>query len=203
MKVTIEIPRDVLDKLEEELKEVKKPEAAVKTAVNAAAKTIQKNLSVKAASEYRYKGKKSAFMAASKINKATAKDPEAEIVFSGKVNEMQDFNLRNRKNGLAGAVLKSQRIRTLKGSTGKAFLVKFSNGHEAVATRQPPSKTIKKRGSKYTKHSVALRTWASPSIPIMAGGERVYGQLEEESRNIVLEEIEKVMAKLVNQGGNG
>ena len=42
MKLNIEIPRNVLDKLEEELEGVKKPEAAVKTAVNAAAKTIQK-----------------------------------------------------------------------------------------------------------------------------------------------------------------
>lgn len=200
MKLNIEIPRNVLDKLEEELEGVKKPEAAVKTAVNAAAKTIQKNLSAKAAEEYRYKGRKAAFMAASKINKATAKKTEAEIVFSGKVNEMQDFHLRNRKEGgLSGAVLKSQRIRVLKGNTGKAFLVKFSNGHEAVATRRP-SGTIKSRGGKYTKHSAALRTWASPSIPIMTGGERVYGQLEEESRNIVLEEIEKVMAKILNQG---
>lgn len=150
MRVTVKLSDQNMKDIETQLDGIRKPQSAVKTAVNNASKKVQRNLANKASK--RYAGpiaRQGAILAKSDIKKASAAGQQATIIFKSPVYEPRDFRvlgvtldsgkIAGRKLTKAGKAAKI-RIGVLKGSTKEvkgAFLVQFKSGHVAIATRVP------------------------------------------------------------------
>lgn len=160
--------RRMLGKLDDKDQSMKK---ALKKAVNETAKQARKRLADEAKNKYAIK--KNRFNKSMKIKNATTSKPVAYIISNGEVNELMDFKVspvryatgNKRPNILKGKVVKTEGMKRLQKGSLKAFITRFSNGHQSVAQRTGQGRKIKKL--------------LSPSTPIMLGNrERVYGIVE-------------------------
>lgn len=191
---------------------IKNPQSALKQAINAAAKPVRDDLSKKAADVYVYGGGWSQIRAAAVIRNATASRPVAEIEFRSPVSEITKYKVSSKsvsttrmtakgkrvRRTLKGAVLRAGGIKPLHGATGSAFNVRFRSGHVSVVTRSPDEIANRFAGRKLTKHTQKLRVWQSPSIPKLIENEKVYGAEEARIREMIHEQVQNVIGRLVN-----
>ncbi|RHR51970.1 hypothetical protein DWX10_16255 [Clostridium sp. AF18-27] len=145
---------------------------AMKKALNMTAKQARDRLAAEAQKNYVIK--KVSFRKEMKIKSATTATLTARIVSSGSPNDIVNFKVspatvrtgNNRPKIVRGKVLKSGSLKPLQKGGIKAFLVRFSNGHKAVAQRAG-------------RKRLPTKTLLSPSVPIMLGSsKRVIGVVQ-------------------------
>ena len=145
---------------------------AMKKALNMTAKQARDRLAAEAQKNYVIK--KVSFRKEMKIKSATTATLTARIVSSGSPNDIVNFKVspatvrtgNNRPKIVRGKVLKSGSLKPLQKGGIKAFLVRFSNGHKAVAQRA-------------RRKRLPTKTLLSPSVPIMLGSsKRVIGVVQ-------------------------
>lgn len=160
--------KKILGKLTDDNQTMKK---ALQKAVNETAKQARIRLANEATKTYAVK--KNRFNKSMKIRKASISKPIAYIVSDGQVNELIDFKTspakyktgKQKPDIIKGKVLKSSSMTRLEKGSLKAFITKFSNGHQSVVQRTGKGRKIKKL--------------LSPSVPVMLGSQkRVYGIVE-------------------------
>lgn len=205
--VEIRLQEDVIAKIEKDLEGVENPRFAIKEVLNNTAKNALELIASQTKDVYSYRGnvKKSA-----KVRKATVKANETEIVFKSPVHEPRDFKVspaqtanniskakytktgkRTKGRTVKMKVLASSGMKPLEGRTGKAFIVQFKSGHVAVVSRDPQKKMRK------NPKKAALRKILSPSIPIMAGNEKVYDAKLSEIYEIMDQQTKAVISKIL------
>lgn len=161
----------------------------LKNAVNATARKAKKQLADKAKETYAVQ--QSRFTKAMKQRNATAANPTATIEVTGKQLELKDFevspdayNPQSPPDIVRARVALSSQLKGLKAGT-KAFLVKFKSGHVSVAQRR-------------TKSRYPIKKLLSNSVPKMVGSqERVYGIIEPQIYDTLIENIQKEIQKAV------
>lgn len=161
----------------------------LKNAVNATARKAKKQLADKAKETYAVQ--QSRFTKAMKQRNATAANPTATIEVTGEQMELKDFKVSptsyspaNPPNILKAKVLLSSGLKGLQSNT-KAFLVKFKSDHVSVAQRR-------------TKSRYPIKKLLSNSVPKMVGSqERVYGIIEPQIYDTLIENIQKEIQKAV------
>lgn len=211
----IQVPEGTINDIEKSLADLSKSkESVLKTAVNNTAKKAQNLLAQKASKEYTGPiSRKSAILSSSDIKKATTGNPNATITFKSPVHEIKEFHVSSlaiskttyRKNGKRGG--KKIKGNVLKGSPKQldhAFVVKFKSGHVAVVSR---TKEIAKqykgigvkayRNGELKPHYQKLRKLLSPSYKVMIRGERVYKVSRKELEKVLVEQVEKVLSKVM------
>jgi hypothetical protein len=151
MKVEVKVSEQNIKDIETQLEGLKKPQSAVKTAVNNAAKRAQRHL-VKKASK-RYAGpvtRQAAILKRSEIKKASASGQQATVKYKSPVFTPNDYHLlgvsRTADGKISGYRLTKKgnnsaiKINVLKGpakTVPNAFVARFPSGHIAVAMRIP------------------------------------------------------------------
>lgn len=197
MRVTVKISDQNIIDIETQLDGIRKPQSAIKTAINNTSKKVQRNLANKASKQYTGPiARQGTILAKSEIKMASAAGQEATIRFKSPVHEPRNFHvvgvsldsgkIVGRKYTKTGKAAKI-RIGILKGSTKEAkgaFLVQFKNGHVAIARRKEGSRKIK--------------AFMSPSYMKMIGNEKVYDP--QDASEILNAEVEKVIAKALKGG---
>lgn len=181
----------------------------LRTAINNAAKEVEKRMSREAKQKYRFEsGRVADIREANTIKKAKASNLTAVIEAKSKIEEPKNFVLITDTYfpGGVGApkYLKAKNLRNGKlhklilkpnasGDKYKAFVVKYPNpggrDHFAVATRVPGSRMKNKNKEK-------LRTLYAPSIPKME--EVVYrDKVDVDVNDILVDEIKKQILRYV------
>ncbi|MCF2704201.1 phage tail protein [Enterocloster clostridioformis] len=177
--------RRMMGKLDDKDQSMKK---ALKKAVNETAKQARKRLVDEAKKKYAVK--KNRFNESIKIKNATTSKPVAYIISSGEVNELMDFKVsparyatgEQRPDMLKGKVVKAKGMKRLQIGSLKAFITKFSNGHQSVVQRTGKGRKIKKL--------------LSPSAPVMLGNrKRVYGIVEPYIGDDLRENLRKFVSR--------
>lgn len=177
--------RRMMGKLDDKDQSMKK---ALKKAVNETAKQARKRLVDEAKKKYAVK--KNRFNKSIKIKNATTSKPVAHIISSGEVNELMDFKVsparyatgEQRPDMLKGKVVKAKGMKRLQIGSLKAFITKFSNGHQSVVQRTGKGRKIKKL--------------LSPSAPVMLGNrKRVYGIVEPYIGDDLRENLRKFVSR--------
>lgn len=165
---------------------------AMKKALNMTAKQARDRLAAEAQKSYAIK--KVSFRKEMKIKSATTATLTARIVSGGSPNDIVDFKVspatvtsgKTRPKIVRGQVLKAGSLKPLQRGGIKAFLVRFSSGHKAVAQRTG-------------RERLPIKTLFSPSVPIMLGSsKRVLGvtqphierNLKENLRNFIAQAME-------------
>ena len=120
-----EIPDRLVKMVEDELNGIKRPEAALKQAINQTAEKFQRALVKRVKEVYRYKGSQKSMLEGSTRSTATPDKPYVDIHFSGRTIGIEKFTVSARKKGLYGAVLKSESKKLLKKPSSLAFKVRF------------------------------------------------------------------------------
>ena len=207
----IEVPESVINNVEKQLEDIKgKTEKGVlKTAVNNTAKKAQRLLAEKTAETYVGKHtRRNAVIRNSVLKKGNAKFPVSEIRFASPVMEIKDYHVSSLEISKTSYTKSGKRSKkTLKGKVlnGEAkkleyaFVVQFKNGHVAVVSRVPGVNAKQHAGKPNKPHYEKLRKLLSPSIAIAVGGDRVYGQSQKEIEEILLEEVDKTMKKVLGE----
>ena len=224
--ITVRVDEKDLREVEQKLTGLKKPEAALRTAINRVAKSTSKSLARQTVKVYRYGAGQSGINGALNFQRASGSGASARLLYVSKVKEPRDYFLaggisygyrragektkrfriktgaagalyRAYSGGVRGAVLKSSSAKTFKGETGKAFIVKFKSGHVAVVSRKPNEVASKYKGKKLTKHTQKLRAWRSPSVATIVGNEKVYGKIQPDIEREMHEEVQKVIEKVL------
>ena len=145
---------------------------ALKKALNLTARQARERLAQKAQETYAVK--KTSFRKEIKIRSATTNRMSASLLASGRAKELLDFKVspatvqkgNKRPKITKGKVLKRSPMKKLQIGELKAFVVRFSNGHKAVAQRR-------------SKQRYPIKNLLSPSVPVMLGNaRRVYGIVE-------------------------
>lgn len=201
MIVTMSVPDQAIKDIEKRLDGLKKPTSVIKTAVNNTAKKAQGLLAQKASKVYAGKiAQKGSIVSASEVSKASASGQVAIIKFKSPVHEIKEFHVSSlaiskttyKKNGKRGG--RKIKGNVIKGSSkplDNAFVVQFKSGHVSVVSRVPGSRM--KGNPKKEK----LRKLLSPSYPVMIANEKVYGETSEKIAEVLNEQIEKVMDKVL------
>lgn len=180
--IHIDVNMDDLTQIERELGMMKdKTNMVLRSAINEAAKDLNKRLLKEERKDYAFREKGLLTKAHSgNIQKAKVSKMWATIVIKSKIGELYKFDT----NPLRVAVPKGQTynpprwyrarveksgkrmpLALKKGTSGdqyKAFVVQFSNGHKAVVQRQPGSHMRNNPAKE------AIRALYSPSIPNMS-----------------------------------
>lgn len=151
MRLTIGVSDQNIKDIKTQLDGIRKPESAVKTAVNNASKKVQRTLANKASKQYAGPiARQGTILAKSDIKKASAASQQATIKFKSPVYEPRDYHalgvsldsgkITGRKLTKKGKAAKIK-INVLKGVAKEvkgAFVVKFpKSGHVAIAMRVP------------------------------------------------------------------
>ena len=209
--VKIEVPENIISDVEKQLEGVKgKTKTKVlKTAVNNTAKKAQRLLAEKTAKTYVGKHtRRNAVVRNSVIKKGTAESPTSEIGFASPMMEIKDYHVSSlaisktfyTKSGKRSK--KTLKGKVLNGGAKKlehAFVVQFKNGHVSVVSRVPGVNAKQYAGKPNKPHYEKLKKLLSPSISIAVGGDRVYGQSQKEIEEILLEEVNKTMKKVLGE----
>lgn len=195
MNIKIELNKDDYSKIIRSLRDVEKSEESVlKTAVNNTAKRAQRLLIKRAGKTYVGEvARQDRIKSASEIIKGQVKNPTAVIRFSSTVHEIKEFHVSSlvATRTLQGNVLKGA-SKALEGTSGKAFVVRFKSGHQAVVQRVPGSKMK----SNPTKEK--LKKLLGPSYMKMIGGDKVYKP--DEVSELLHNEIGKIMSRVLGGG---
>lgn len=94
MRLTIGVSDQNIKDIETQLDGIRKPESAVKTAVNNASKKVQRNLANKASKQYAGPiARQGTILAKSDIKKASAASQQATIKFKSPVYEPRDYRV--------------------------------------------------------------------------------------------------------------
>jgi hypothetical protein len=198
--VHIDVNMDDLTRIEKALGMTKdKSTMVLRSAINEAAKDLNKRLLREDKQDYAYREKGLLTAAHSgNIKKATTKKMWATIVIKSKIGELYKFDT----NPLSVAVPKGQpynpprwyrakvektgrrtALALKKGAQGdqyKAFVVEFSNGHKAVVQRQPGTRMQSNPAKE------AIKALYSPSIANMS--KEMYEKYESIRTEELLEE---------------
>ena len=201
----IEVPQDVIDRLNDQLKSMpeKAPDALRKT-INDTAKSARREVARQAQDQYAVKA--GAFNKAMKIENATQRYLQATIHTEGRPLPLYGFKAR-KNMGMTAAKAKvlsqgSLKELILKNGDGngkdlKAFVTKAGK-HVGIFQRMNPDEKRKQqsyfdslakgeKGKKTTKRN-AIKQLYSVSIPQMAGSEkRVYSQVHP----VIMEELHR------------
>ncbi len=209
-----EIPDRLIKMVEDELNGIKRPEAALKQAINQTAEKFQRALVKRVKEVYRYKGSQKSMLEGSTRSTATSDKPYVDIHFSGRTIGIEKFTVSARKKGLYGAVLKSESKKLLKKPSSLAFKVRFENGHEGVVYRadkagsDPDNAKLARYGKgkkaeefKYNKHTARLKSFDAPAVPSMIKNKEVYGKVEFEYQGVLEENLKKEIEKAVLKYG--
>lgn len=190
--ITYEYDNKTLAQVEKKLGELKSEASkALKNAVNATAKQARKELAGTAQNTYEVKSGR--FNKAMKIKNATKSRLEATIKAKGKPMELKDFKVSpasvktgaDRPKMVKAKVISSGSLKKLQKGDIKAFVVKFSSGHAAVAQRKGEEK-------------LPIKTLYSNSIPKMIGNEKkVYGIVKPNIENNLRDNVNKQVAKIL------
>lgn len=169
----------------------------LKNAVNATARKAKKQLADKAKETYAVQ--QSRFTKAMKQRNATAANPTATIEVTGKQLELKDFevspdayNPQSPPDIVRARVLLSSSLKDLKSNT-KAFLVSFTNKSKNGSTSTHLTVAQRKGKGRFP-----IKKLLSNSVPKMVGSqERVYGIIEPQIYDTLMENIQKQIQKAV------
>lgn len=165
----------------------------LKNAVNKTARQAKTDLATEA--QKTYVVKKTRFAKAMKQKNATQAVPVAVIHITGEQLELKDFKVspasyrpNNRPKVLKAKGLVSSSLKPLETSAGKAFTMKFSNGHVSVVQRR-------------TGNRLPVKKLMSSSIPVMTGNEkRVYGIVKPNIEKNLLDNLHAEIEKVKQSG---
>lgn len=175
-------------------------------AVNAAARSVRKQIVKDAKGEYALSGKAKAMLSATKalqLKTAKKSNMEATLTSKGAMNELMDFVVspnslavwKDRPAGLQGQVKKKSSPKPLQIGSIKAFITRFSSGHIAVVERVPGKYMAPNVGKYGNTRKQALKKLLSPSVPHMLRNP----DIQENARTLVGQElpgyVEKYIAK--------
>lgn len=170
--IAVGIDTREVDLIFSRLEEKGSRDQALKKALNLTARQARERLAQKAQETYAVK--KTSFRKEIKIRSATTNRMSASLLASGRAKELLDFKVspatvqkgNKRPKITKGKVLKRSPMKKLQIGELKAFVVRFSNGHKAVAQRR-------------SKQRYPIKNLLSPSVPVMLGNaRRVYGIVE-------------------------
>lgn len=176
----------------------------LKNAVNATARQARKDLVSEAASVYAEK--KSKINKATKVKAATNARPTATIEIKGPVQSVKEFKTSVSISGVKAKILQASILQVIRSNRGKAaaFPVKFESGHEDIAQRQigeSYGKGAQKRREKWGPHAdmTAIKTLFTNSVPKMLGGQKVFGVVEQQIYESLMDNIMKEISKAVSK----
>lgn len=209
---SIEVYLDGLEELKRDFSKlrVSAPEI-VKMAVNETAIKARQDLYKKADSTY--KVKKTKFNKSLKLNKASVSSLTATIHTKGRPLALSAFEYRRHtKAGRAAMAHQLQSTRPVQlGEPGyRAFVARMQNakgpGHLGIFVRVEGSeskaseeyrKSDKFKFKKKPKPREQIREFFGSSVPVMVGGERVFGslknQIEDELKNALRRHAERIL----------
>lgn len=184
--IEVEVDEAMLRAIELKLGNLKsKAPRVLKNALNATARDAKKDLAAKA--QQRYTIKTTKFKKQIKQKNATASKLEAVLNVSGKPNQLESFQYRKNTKKL-GSKAHGRTDTSLKelisSMGGRAFVVKFSSGHTAIAQRQGAAR-------------LPLKGFYGPSDPVMVGNDEVYGKIEPDIQKMLLKEINTQIRKIL------
>lgn len=212
MMMMLEVPQDIIDRLNNDLK--KTPEqipGALRKTINSVAKYGRKAVVGRVSETYGLKYASRRVKEASEFESARGKQFNATILITGKPEPLMHFQVR--KNGKRVAakakVLKISRMEELSvvrdGKTLKAFVQTMTNDdgshHVGVFRRMDESEKEEQKKrfdeqakdgkkQKTTKRN-AIKQLYSTSIPQMVKNDKVYSQIEKD----IKEEMHRTLAK--------
>lgn len=183
-----------------------KSKMVLRTAINNAAKQTENSMVDGAKSRFRYKsGTKGDIRAANKITKAKTSALYAMVEAQGPVNELLDFMVRPSTyfRGGRGAPkwvkVRARRDSSLAklalrpGASGdqyKGFVIRYRNGHLAIAQRVPG----KRMRSNYRKEAVkSLYSSSTPKMEEIAYNEDVSGKVNDMLHRNIQEQIQRLL----------
>lgn len=197
--------QEVLKRLDDLPKMLESPKV-VAAAINSTAR-ITKNKIVKDTKERYATSNDSVYKnvsdGAPKIEAATGGNLTAAIVSSGSMQEIRDFDSKPNSGASAAAarVLSGSSMRSLEHQGVKAFLARFSSGHEAIVQRVPgdtyTSAGASTRAQKWGAKSdmTRIEKLLSPSAPQMFGNSETVDAALEKAASVLDKQMEKQIEK--------
>lgn len=208
----IEVPQDVRDRLNSQLKSVPEriPEVLRKT-INSAAQFAKKDTPERIKEEYTLKrASKRVRQSIAAYEPARGNHYQATIRFEGSPEPLYDFHIR--KNGIRASAkanaLRSSSLKNLTtikdGETLKAFVMKVQNkdkdGHvtsEHIGVFRRYSKRELKETPQVRNQVNGIKQLYSTSIPQMVRNDKVYSKIEEDIREKLRESLDKHIAAVM------
>lgn len=182
----------------------KSEESLLKTAVNNTADKAQKLLARQAKKVYAGEAPKG-ILERSSIKKATVSKLSATILFKSEQPLLTKFRVTGEmptktvyrdgkrvKFPIKGTQMRSGRMKTLKGKNGLAFAVVFKNGTPAIVYRGKGSR-------KGYEGKTVLKAFYGSSDRSMVGNEKVYGRVNKDISNMLNEQCEKLLDKVLGE----
>ena len=163
----------------------------LKNAINSTARKVRKQLVKDAKGEYAIKDTKALkdeSRGGPKVLTATTANMSAAIRSRGPMQDIMAFMTRpNTKTGAAAAqVLASGGMKPLEMGDLKAFVTKFASGHVAIVQRKGTER-------------LPVKKLLSPAVPFMLGNETVRGKAEVLAYEILQDEIDKRIQKVLGK----
>lgn len=163
----------------------------LKNAINSTARKVRKQLVKDAKGEYAIKDTtilKDESQGAPKVLTATTANMSAAVRSRGPMQDIMAFMTRpNTKTGAAAAqVLASGGMKPLEMGGLKAFVTKFASGHVAIVQRKGTER-------------LPVKKLLSPAVPFMLGNETVRGKAEVLAYEILQDEIDKRIQKVLGK----
>lgn len=161
----------------------------LKNALNSTARKVRKQFVKDAQGRYAVKDKsifKREDQGAPKLYTASPANLTATIASKGPMQDIMSFLTRpNMGTGAAAAqVLNSGSLKPLELEGLKAFVTRFASGHVAIVQRIGPER-------------LPVKKLLSPSVPHMLGNEEVRKQAEKMTYEILQEEIDKQVQRVL------
>ena len=189
--IRIDVEGD-LEKIVQQLKTLPDQIAApniLKNALNTTARKVRKQLVKDAKGEYAIKDTsalKDESKGGPKVLTASTANMSAAIRSRGPMQDIMAFMTRpNTKTGAAAAqVLKSGSMKPLEMDGLKAFVTRFASGHTAIVQRKGAGR-------------LPVKKLLSPAVPFMLGNETVREKAEALAYEILQDEIDKRIRKVL------
>lgn len=201
--IKISVDQNDFNRIVQSMKNIEKSEESVlKTALNNTAKKAQKLLAQRAEAVYSGAAPQG-ILGRSKIKKATVSNVSIQILFTSEQPGIEAHtvsltvpvrttysNGKRVKFPILASQLRGSGLKPLAGEKGLAFWVKFKNGKQAIVSRGKGQK-------EKTKRKNVLKRIMGSSDMVMVRNEKVYGVEEEKISNILHEQIDKTLMKVL------
>ena len=201
--IKISVDQNDFNRIIQSMKNIEKSEESVlKTALNNTAKKAQKLLTQRAEEVYSGAAPQG-ILGRSEIRKATVSKVSIQLLFKSEQPGIEAHTVsltvpvrttysggKRVKFPILASQLRGAGLKPLSGEKGLAFWVKFKNGKQAIVSRR-------KGQRKKTSGKDVLKRIMGSSDMVMVRNEKVYGVEEENIANVLHEQIDKVLMKVM------